>query len=297
MKLNEECVFPTAGTAVDLAVSGGPDSLGLLLLALDAGLVVTVHHVDHHARGASTHDAAYVQEVSRRFAVTCVVHDVHVPRGANFEALARAARRRVLPAGTMTGHTMDDLAETVLLNMIRGAGLEGLSPMVNDPTKPLIHVRRRELHFYVVEAELEARYDETNDSPDFRRNRVRHELLGVMNDIADRDVVPLLARQARVLDEDRRWLDELAHADLGVSLVAADCRELRQWAPARLSRWLRVRLARTTPEGETYAPSADEIARALAVVRGDVVACELGGGRRLSRRVQHLTLHEIAPLR
>ena len=70
--------------------------------------------------------------------VTCVLYDVQVEPGANFEARARAERRRVLPAGSLTGHTMDDLAETVLLNMMRGAGLDGLSPMVNDPTKPLV---------------------------------------------------------------------------------------------------------------------------------------------------------------
>jgi tRNA(Ile)-lysidine synthase len=275
---------------VDLAVSGGPDSLGLLLLALDAGLKVRVHHVDHHVRTTSSEDARYVEEVCARFGVACVVHDVRLETGANFEALARAARRRVLPAGVLTGHTMDDLAETVLLNMIRGAGIEGLSPMVDDPTKPLRAVRRRDLHYYVIDSDLAPRYDETNDSRDFRRNRVRHELLPVMNDVAERDVVPLLARQARVLHEDRRWLDELSRVDAELSLDDADCRELVHWPLARLTRWLRVRLATLTAEGETYPPSADEIARALTVVRGEVVACELSGARRLSRRGQHLTL-------
>ena len=290
MMLLEDCDFPAPGTAVDLAVSGGPDSLGLLLLALDAGLQVRVHHVDHHVRATSTEDARYVEEVCARYGVACVVHDVRLEALANFEALARAARRRVLPEGVLTGHTMDDLAETVLLNMIRGAGIEGLSPMVGDPTKPLRGVRRRDLHFYVIDSELAPRYDETNDSRDFRRNRVRHELLPVMNDVAERDVVPLLARQARVLHEDRRWLDELSRVDADASLDSVDCRELTRWPVTRLTRWLRVRLATLTPEGETYPPSADEVARAVAVVRGEVVACELSGARRLSRSGQRLTL-------
>jgi tRNA(Ile)-lysidine synthase len=290
VNLLEDCDFPVAGTAVDLAVSGGPDSLGLLLLALDAGLRVSVHHVDHHVRATSSDDARYVQEVCARFAVPCEVHDVHLEAGANFEALARSARRRVLPPGVLTGHTMDDLAETVILNMIRGAGLEGLSPMVQDPTKPLRGVRRRDLHFYVIDSDLSPRYDETNDSRDFRRNRVRHEVIPVLNDVADRDVVPLLARQARVLHDDRRWLDELSLADRETALGDVDCRELLRWPSARLTRWLRVRLSTLSPEGETYPPSADEVARALSVVRGDVVACELSGARRLSRRGQRLTL-------
>ncbi len=290
MNLLEDCNFPAAGATVDLAVSGGPDSLGLLLLALDAGLNVRVHHVDHHVRAASADDARYVEEVCARYQVPCEVHHVQLETGTNFEALARAARRRVLPEGILTGHTMDDLAETVLLNMLRGAGIEGLSPMVDDPTKPLRAVRRRDLHFYVVDSDLEPRYDETNDSRDFRRNRVRHELLPVMNEVAERDVVPLLARQARVLHEDRRWLDELSRADVAVRLDGADCRDLITWPSARLTRWLRVQLVTLTPEGETYPPSADEIGRALSVVRGEVVACELSGGRRLSRSGQRLTL-------
>lgn len=290
MNLLEDCDFPPALTPVDVAVSGGPDSLGLLVLALDAGLVVTVHHVDHHARARSGDDATFVREVCARLAVRCVVHDVRVELGANFEARARALRRRALPAGTLTGHTMDDLAETVLLNMLRGAGLDGLSPMVNDPTKPLRQVRRRDLHARVAAAGLVARHDETNDSDLFRRNRVRHELVPMMNDVAQRDVVALLARQARVLFEDRAWLDLVAREDLDLDLSAADCRELRQWPAARLTRWLRVRLSTRTRDDETYPPSASEVARAMAVVRGEAVACELRGGRRLARHAQHLTL-------
>jgi tRNA(Ile)-lysidine synthase len=291
VNLLEDCDFPEPGTSVDLAISGGPDSLGLLVLALDRGLRVTVHHVDHHVRVRSSEDAQYVAGVAQRFAVPCVIHDaIFTGVEGNFEARARAARRRVLPAGALTGHTMDDLAETVLLNLMRGAGLEGLSPMVGDVTKPLRNVRRRDLHYFVADSGLEPRYDETNDSPVFRRNRVRHELLPIMNDVAERDVVPLLARQARVLFEDRSWLDELARVDLDLALSDANCRELVTWPSARLTRWLRVRLAMRTEHDETYPPSADEVARALSVVRGEVVACELSGGRRLSRRAQRLTL-------
>jgi tRNA(Ile)-lysidine synthase len=291
VSLLDDCDFPDPGTRVDLAVSGGPDSLGLLLLALDAGLSVTVHHVDHHARPTSTDDALFVTEVAQRLGVACVVHDVHVESVANFEASARAARRRVLARDTLTGHTMDDLAETVLLNMLRGAGLEGLSPMVGDATKPLRGVRRRALHDFVAASGLEARVDETNASPHFRRNRVRRELVPLMNDVADRDVVPLLARQAGVLFDVGVWLDDVASADLALALGAADCRDLVTWPRARLTRWLRIHLATTTPEGETYPPSGDEIERVLRVVRGEVSACELGGGRRVSRSAQRLTLN------
>jgi tRNA(Ile)-lysidine synthase len=284
------CRFPTTGTEVDLAVSGGPDSLGLLLLARDAGLVVRVHHVDHHARAASTADAEFVASLADRFHVPVVVHDVMVSPGANFEARARSERRRVLPAGSLTGHTMDDLAETVLLNMMRGAGLDGLSPLVNDPTKPLVSLRRRDVAAYVAACGLEARQDESNDDLSFRRNRVRHQLMPLLSEVADRDVVPILARQAEVIFDDREWLNTLVHGDVALALDDADCRELRQWPRARLRRWLRLQLGVSDELGDQHPPSSAEIERALRVVDGDVVAAELEGGRRLSRRAQRLTL-------
>lgn len=284
------CHFADERSRAELAVSGGPDSLGLLLLALEARLDVTVHHVDHHARPASTADADYVEAICRELDVPCVRHDVVVESGPNFEARARSARRSVMPEGVLTGHTMDDLVETVLLNMLRGAGLDGLSPMVNDPTKPLRDLRRSQLHEFLAATSFVARHDETNDSPDFLRNRVRHEVIPLLENVAGRDVVPILARQAALLFDERNWLDALAQDDEAVSLEEADCRTLRTWPRARLRRWLRVQL-RTVDHGDgSHPPSADEVERAVAVVDGVVVATELSGGRRLSRRDQHLTL-------
>jgi tRNA(Ile)-lysidine synthase len=290
--LLSKCHFAGAGTAVDLAVSGGPDSLGLLVLALEAGLVVTVHHVDHHARAASGADAEHVGAICQQLDVPFVRHDVVVEVGANFESRARSARRAAMPVDVLTGHTMDDLAETVLLNMLRGAGLDGLSPMVNDPTKPLRDLRRGELHEFLDSMSLVALHDETNESPAYRRNRVRHELIDLLEDIAGRDVVPILARQAAILHDERAWLDELALDDQAVSLAEADCRVLRTWPRARLRRWLRVQLRSSDRGDGTHPPSADEVERAIAVVRGEVVATELSGARRLSRRDQLLTLEE-----
>ena len=289
-RLLDACAFPLAGVAVSLAVSGGPDSLGLLLLALEAQLVVTVHHVDHHARATSSEDAEFVRAFCRELGVPGVVHDVIVEPGGNFEARARAERRRVLPAGSLTGHTMDDLAETVLLNMVRGAGIDGLSPMVNDPTKPLRALRRHDLHEYLDESHVKALHDESNDDLSFRRNRVRHQLLPLMCEVAERDVVPLLARQADVLYEERAWLDLLSDTDAPLALGDANCRELRAWPRARLRRWLRAKLFVVDEMNDTHPPSAAEVERAMDVVVGDVVATQLSGARRLARRGQRLTL-------
>ncbi len=284
--------FPPAGSRVDLAVSGGPDSVGLLLLALAADLAVAVHHVDHHARAASGDDASFVRSLCSRLDVPCVVHDVAIEPGGNFEARARAARRRCVPQGSLTGHTMDDLAETVLLNMLRGAGVDGLSPMVRDPTKPLLGVRRAALHDFVTAAGVQAVHDETNDDDAFRRNRVRHHLIPLLSEVAERDVVPILARQADVLFEERAWLDAIVATDVTAGLGDVDCRELRSWPRARLRRWLRTRLAVVDDLGDRHPPSSAEIERVLEVVDGVVTATELSGGRRLYRRGQRLGLED-----
>jgi tRNA(Ile)-lysidine synthase len=291
-QLLSACAFPSAEANVALAVSGGPDSLGLLLLALASDLRAEVHHVDHHARPASSDDVAFVRELCATLGVSCVVHDVVVEPGPNFEARARAERRRVLPEGVLTGHTMDDLAETVLLNMLRGAGVDGLSPMVNDPTKPLRNIRRNDLHAFVKASGVTALHDESNDDLAHRRNRVRHQLLPLMCEVAERDVVPILARQATVLFEERAWLEALSENDVALELDEVDCRELGRWPRARLRRWLRVKLFVLDEVNERHPPSAAEVERAMSVVLGAAVATELSGGRRLSRRDQHLSLED-----
>jgi tRNA(Ile)-lysidine synthase len=174
--------------------------------------------------------------------------------------------------------------------MLRGAGIDGLSPMVNDATKPLRGVRRQDLHEFIEESNLTALHDETNDELIFRRNRVRHQLLPLMCDVAERDVVPLLARQADVLFEERAWLDELSRADADLTLSDADCRTLRAWPRARLRRWLRANLSAVDETNDAHPPTAAEVERAIDVVAGDVVATQLSGARRLARKGQRLTL-------
>jgi tRNA(Ile)-lysidine synthase len=286
------CDFPEPGTAVALAVSGGPDSTGLLLLAEAAGLNITVHHVDHHARPDSGDDADFVQSLCAERGHGFIRHDVEVEPGPNFEQRARSARRSALPDGVLTGHTLDDVVESVLLNFLRGSGLTGLTPMHDDATKPLRRLRRSDVHQIVSDAGITARQDPTNTDPQFRRNQIRHDVVPLLNAVMERDVAPIIFRQSALLFEDRRWLESLCADDVLLSLEAADCRELATWPAPRLRYWLRGVLGTTSAFGDTYAPTSEEIERALAVVRGEVVACELSGGRRLSRRQQRLTLAE-----
>ena len=122
-------------------MSGGADSLALLALASAAKCVVTAVHVDHGLRPGSHTEAAVVAAAAERFGAAFDARRAPVDPGPNLEARAREARYAVLPKDALTGHTADDQAETVLLNLLRGAGLDGLAGMT-AARHPLLRVRR-----------------------------------------------------------------------------------------------------------------------------------------------------------
>ncbi|MEI7547405.1 MAG: tRNA lysidine(34) synthetase, partial [Actinomycetota bacterium] len=130
------CTFPPAGETVTCAVSGGADSTALLALAVAAGLHVTAVHVDHGLRPGSAAEAEVVRATATRLGATFRAERVELVDGPNLEERAREARMAVLPADVLTGHTADDQAETVLVNLLRGAGTRGLSAMRPGPRRP-----------------------------------------------------------------------------------------------------------------------------------------------------------------
>ena len=274
------CTFPERGSSVSLAVSGGPDSMALLLLAHAAELDITAIHVDHQLRPDSARDADIIRAVTEPLGITLVVHAVNVGGGPNLEARARTARYAMFPAEIMTGHTEDDQAETVLINLLRGAGAQGLSAMRPGITRPLLRIRRAETRSLCTSLNIATVDDLTNTDPRFLRNRVRHELLPLMSDLSQRDPVPLLARTADVLRADNDFLDELAR-----KLDPTDAKALAT-APTPLAhRALRQWLS------DPYPPDLATLERILAVARGDVLACDIGENRQIRRSKQRLTLH------
>ncbi len=280
------CRFPRPGSAVTCAVSGGADSLALLLLAVDAGLDVTAIHVDHGLRPGSAAEAGLVEQVAARVGARFRSERVEVPPGGNLEARARSARRAVLPSGTLFGHTADDQAETVLLALLRGAGLDGLRGMPLEG-HPLLDVRRSETAAICDEAGVVPLRDPSNDDHRFRRNRVRHELVPLLDAIAERDVTPLLARMARLVLDDVELLDELA-AGLdptdALALSAAPVPVARR----ALRRWLRAF------DAECHPPDAAAVERVLAVARGETRAAQVSGGIEIRRSRQHLVASRLS---
>ncbi len=249
-------------------VSGGPDSVAMLraLMELDAG--PTVLHLDHGLRGQdSREDADFVSSLCESLDVECEVRRLRFDGGANFQERARMERYRVaeelmeergLPVAA-TGHTADDVAETVLLNLARGAGLRGLSgiPPVRGPyVRPLILHRRADVLRYLKHLGQPYRTDPTNLEPKYARNRVRLEVLPVLEELYP-GAGGNVAHGASLLREDLEVLeglvDEMVHRRGAEVIVPLG--ELKRMPPA-LRRHAVRRAYATLVSGEASLDSA-----------------------------------------
>ncbi len=271
------CTFPPPKSAVTCAVSGGADSMALLVLSVASGCRVTAVHVDHGLRPNSYLEAEHVRGLANKLGVDFVAKRVTIELGSNLEARARKARYDVLPVDVLTGHTADDQAETVLINLLRGAGLRGLSGIRPNHQHPLLQLRRIETQALCQALNIDVVNDPSNDDPQFQRNRIRHELLPLLNELAKRDVTALLTRQADILRSDADLLDELA-----THLDPTDARELSAAPIALARRAIRAWIA------APYPPDAATVERVLAVASGQVLACDIGNCRQVRRSHQRL---------
>jgi len=267
------------GAAVLAAVSGGGDSVALLLLLHElarAGRIrlTGVVHVNHGLRGADADaDERFCREFAAGFDVPCIVHTEAVVEWARRERISieRAGHEvryrvfeRVLKetgaARVAVGHTMDDQAETVLLRMLRGAGAAGLSgmhPRTDHVIRPLLNIRRAELREYLVGEGASFREDATNQDRSVPRNRVRHELLPELRRYSPR-VVETLAREAEILRHDEDYLasraNELARTCVQTSegALLLDRAGLADTHPALARRVVRDALAHVSSQSPGF---------------------------------------------
>lgn len=192
-------------TKLLVGVSGGADSLALLHLLwqrLGAARLV-VAHLDHGLRPAAAAEAAFVEATAAAWQIPFVSQKINVARLAecdklSLEAAGRQARYRFLAeqaqvvgaTAVAVAHHADDQAETVLLHLLRGsgsAGLRGMRPVSDVPgakgvvlVRPFLHLSRAEIEAYCARHGLEPRHDSSNDDGQFTRNRIRHELLPLL---------------------------------------------------------------------------------------------------------------------
>ena len=202
-------------------VSGGPDSVALLRVLVELGGEPAVLHVDHGLRGEeSREDAGFVCDLCEKLGVRCEVRSIRLEEGSSLQERARDERYRVAVEVAdelglrviAVGHTADDVAETILMNLARGAGLRGLSgiPPVRDRVvRPLIERTRREVLEYLAGLEQPYRTDPTNLTGKYARNRVRLEVLPVLEELYP-GAARNLARGAGLAREDLEVLEDLA---------------------------------------------------------------------------------------
>jgi tRNA(Ile)-lysidine synthase len=225
-------------------VSGGPDSVALARSLVELGSRPVVLHVDHGLRGEeSREDAEFVRDLCGRLNLVYEERQAKL-EGGNLQEEARRERYRFAEqvaderglSVTATGHTADDVAETVLLNLARGAGLRGLSgipPVRGRVVRPLIRHRRCDVLRYLEYLGQPYRTDSTNLTPKYARNRVRLEVMPVLEELypgAGENV----ARTASLLREDLEALEDLVGGLIRrrEDEVAVPLDELRRAPPA-----------------------------------------------------------------
>jgi tRNA(Ile)-lysidine synthase len=291
------------GTRLVAAVSGGADSVAMLrALAAAApvlGLKLSAAHLDHGIRPEAGADAAFVQDLCHRLGLELDLEQADVPAAAraahrSLEMQARAMRyaffkraaRRVSADSVLTAHTLDDQAETLLLNLCRGAGPSALGGIPPDSVimgvrvvRPLLDVPRRAIEDYLHRVGQSWREDATNRDTAYRRNAVRHRILPLLGETLNPRAPAALARAATLLRDDNALLDTLAAAAFtrlrqatgatGEALPLAPFRALHPALRRRLlAQWLRE--AGVAPERLRF----DWIERMDTLARDDA-----GGGR------------------
>jgi tRNA(Ile)-lysidine synthase len=225
-----------------VAVSGGPDSIALLslLAALSRSwrLKLTVVHFNYALRGReSDGDEAFVSAFCQAKNIPLVIRRPVLNkehRSSSLQVLARWARYEAMKSlahelhadRIVTGHTANDQAETMLLWMLRGAGLTGLAgmPFMREHiiVRPLLKTTREEILTYLRQEGLSYRQDSSNLTGLYRRNRVRRDLLPVMEEITP-GIVRLLERQADILRADDAYLEQVVD-ELYQSLITVDAK-------------------------------------------------------------------------
>jgi len=266
-----------------LGVSGGADSTAMALLAAEAGRSFAIWHVHHGLREASDTEAELVEKLAASLGVPYELRRLELTDGPDLEATARESRYAALPADVCVAHTADDRAETVLLNLLRGAGLAGVAAPFSRVRRPIIGLRRAETSALCEFAGVPVVDDPMNDDPRFARVVVRSQLMPAAANALGRDPVPLLNRHADLVADALMVIQDAA-AGLDATDTAALRAAPRAVASEALRQWLMAE------SGNRLAVDAASISRVMDVVDGSARATEVEGGIRVARTTGRLRL-------
>lgn len=230
-----------------VGVSGGPDSICLLhvlnFLKEKLKIEIIVAHINHMIRVEADEETEYVREFSKKLGIECFVKKTDV------EAIAREQKRGTEETGRdiryaffeevakktgankiATAHNLNDKAETVFLNIIRGSGTSGLKGIepIRDNTfiRPLIETSREDIEEYCKEYNLNPKIDKTNEETIYRRNKIRNDLIPYIKKEFNPNIIKTIARLSEVATEENDYLEKVTkdtfeQINVGAGLVSA----------------------------------------------------------------------------
>jgi tRNA(Ile)-lysidine synthase len=302
---------------VVVGVSSGADSVALLyalhFLRKRLGIRLAVAHLNHGIRGkAADRDEEFVRQLAWRLGLSFVSEHADVPalakrRGISIEMAARAARydffaRAMRATGSnvlATAHTADDQAETVLLRFLRGAGPQGLGGMAYRSDRdglivirPMLDATHADAVQFLKRHRLRWREDASNRDTDFLRNRVRHELLPLLEKKFNPQIRRALIRMSSILREENEWMDATIKAKTkrDATLNAGALRKLPLAVRRRLVvQWLLLN------EVEADAVDFDVVERVLHLAGKSTGTSTVPVSRRfrVARRYENLSVERV----
>jgi tRNA(Ile)-lysidine synthase len=256
-----------------VGVSGGRDSVALLHWLINLGYEkLIVCHLNHQLRGRSSlADARFVEKIAQNYHARFEVQSANIraaatkqkisietaAREARYKFFAETARRRKCRT-LFLGHHADDLVETFLINLFRGAGTAGLSGMREISmrridyvdlaiVRPFLAIWRREIDIYVREHRITFREDVSNKDLNPLRNRIRHRIIPYLEKILGRNIRPAIWRAATIAGEQEAWIEkqspDLAQLSVAYATQNLSVEKLRALPVAlqrrAISKWLR----------------------------------------------------------
>lgn len=298
------------GARVLVGLSGGSDSVALTRLLVDLAeygefTVAGLAHLNHRLRRSADRDESFCRYFAERHDLPIAVEAADVRAYAqshtlSIEDAARRLRYAFLERAAAdigadriaVGHTQDDQAETLLLKLMRGAGLTGLAgiyPRRGAVIRPLLDVTDRALRAYLASEGQQWVEDESNDDVDNPRNRVRHRILPELDRAAGGSTRSAIARAAALFREDGQWLDQLSDERFRTLAIESeagleiDARGLTELPPPVFRRVLLQAMRAAAGTQEVGLDHVEAVEALLSRTHGgvDVPGCrvELRGGK------------------
>ncbi|MFA6358453.1 MAG: tRNA lysidine(34) synthetase TilS [Candidatus Omnitrophota bacterium] len=260
------------GDTILVGVSGGADSLTLLLLlnSLKSKLDLTLHiaHIDHNLRKGSGSDAIFVKNLAKKINIpvsTLLINPELFKESGSLEELCRDARldffiktaKKIKADKVALGHNLNDQSETVLMRLLRGTGLSGLSGIspkrvIKGVTfiRPLLETSRYDIDKYLKLKKIKPCIDSTNKEDLFFRNKIRHNLIPLLKSKYNQNIVTVLANLTESVSYDYEYLNRVAQKSAkGSPPRKLSIKKLLKLHPAILR--LKIRQSISNIQGDT----------------------------------------------